>query len=95
MRDCLCNRDIVGHVVAHRTAGHTTRNPYLVRCESKGYENGSTSWLVEPKSDLWHTWIERLGRTQFRYQAPFMSQAEIIEKLSMPEQEFLRWFNKC
>lgn len=95
LRDCLCNRDVIGHVVAHRTAGHTTRNPFLVRCESKGTESGSTYWLVEPQSDLWHTWIERLGRTQFRYQAPFLSIDVIRRYLEMPENEFLRWFQRC
>jgi hypothetical protein len=97
IRDCMVRRGIRGLVAAHRTAGHTTRNPYLVRISSEPDKSPQdpTEWYIDPKSTLWKTWGQRLSKTEFRYQAPFLSSAEIAGFLTRPENEFLRYFQRC
>lgn len=72
-----------GHRIdAHFTAGHTTRNPYVVRFEgdyfSDDYQGGE--WIVDPKSSVWKQWRHELTGT-LRFRFPFMTRGEIHREL--------------
>jgi hypothetical protein len=78
-----------GHVDAHKTAGHTSWNPYLVRflCEDvDDPEFGAIGggWLVEPRSQFWGKWVKKLRArsTGLRYRFPFMDELEIKTELA-------------
>ncbi|MDD5511065.1 MAG: hypothetical protein PHI12_09680 [Dehalococcoidales bacterium] len=66
LRDSMVRHGVsYGWVDAHKTAGHTSWNPYVVRflCEDVddpewGAEGGA--WLVEPRSALWKKWVAAL-----------------------------------
>lgn len=74
----------LGWVDAHKTAGHTTWNPYVVRFHGRtvedverGGEGGS--WIVSPKSPYWKKWRNRLTSDRsFRYEFPFVEEIEIL-----------------
>ena len=77
-----------GWVDGHKTAGHTSFNPFLVRflCEDvddpeHGAEGGS--WLVQPRSQLWRKWIAALKskKNGLRYRFPFLTEMEIKMEL--------------
>jgi hypothetical protein len=77
-----------GWVDGHKTAGHTSWNPFLVRflCEDVddpqfGAVGGA--WLVAPRSQLWKKWIKALKdqKSGMRYRFPFMSEIEIKAEL--------------
>lgn len=83
-----------GWVDAHKTAGHTNWNPYVVRfmCEDVkdpqyGAEGGS--WLVSPGSLYWKRWCRALKNkaTFFRYDFMLMDELEIMEALAGMEKE--------
>jgi len=75
-----------GWIDAHKTAGHTTRNPYVLRFyteelfESEWNVKGG-EWLVSPKSVLWGDWRELL-KTDFRFRFPLLTEREIYKGLS-------------
>lgn len=76
-----------GWVDGHKTAGHTTWNPYVVRflmdSVSELDEQGiGGSWLVGPRSQLWREWREALREGSFRYEFPFMTELEVKAKLA-------------
>lgn len=66
---CARLRSRTGKIVsvyAHLTAGHTTRNPQVLRFpRSDGRRGGQ--WIVEPGSDQYQTW-RRLLTTPHRFQ---------------------------
>lgn len=77
-----------GWVDGHKTAGHTSWNPYLVRflCEDVddpqfGAEGGA--WVVAPRSQLWKKWIKALRDKKggLRYRFPFMTEMMIKREL--------------
>lgn len=75
-----------GWVDAHKTAGHTTRNPFVVRFYVEPTFEGDWdvpggTWLVDPKSKLWRDWRPLL-QTDFRFKFPVMSEADIYAGLS-------------
>lgn len=83
-RDELCK---AGHtecrVVAHTTAGHTTRNPYAIFFEGLGSSIGGVGGVipVTPKQkQLWSTWVKLL-KTNFRFEYPFMTVGEIHDRI--------------
>jgi hypothetical protein len=90
LRDCLRARGIRGEVIAHRTAGHTGWNPYLVRLSTEG----PTHWFVKPFQPEWKKWIKRL-KTQFRFQVPFLEKETVKIFLAMPDDEFSVLFKEC
>ena len=96
IRDCMVSRGITGYVAAHRTAGHTTRNPYLVRISSEPDKcpQSATEWYMDPKSTLWKTWTSRLSRTVFRYQAPFLTNYEINGFMTKDDFDFRKIFER-
>lgn len=90
LRDELVWYDVDrGWVDAHKTAGHVTWNPFVVRFTGKqvkfpifGAEGGA--WIVQPGSASWKNWIAALRSSRIdglRYHFPFMSEAEIIKSL--------------
>jgi hypothetical protein len=89
LRDTMVREDILyGHVDAHKTAGHTSWNPYLVRflCEDvDDPEFGAIGggWLVEPRSQMWKKWVNALRDKEggLRYRFPFMTEMEIKQEL--------------
>lgn len=77
-----------GWVDAHKTAGHTTWNPYVIRflCsdvedEEEGAMGGA--WIVEPRSQFWKKWRTALKSAEgtLRYDFPFLSELEIKQQL--------------
>jgi hypothetical protein len=71
-------------VYAHTTAGHTTRNPYVVRLSGDRAE-----FLIKPGSPLWSTWRRELwvleqktNRDSLRFLFPFLSQEQLEMWLS-------------
>lgn len=77
LRDALSERGITGHVDAHVTTGHTTRNPYVRRfwCDGQAAGTGG-DWLVAPGSPKWRAWVRALkGPMRFRF--PWLTPAEI------------------
>jgi len=89
LRDAMVREGFVGgHVDAHKTAGHTTRNPYVVRFltdnilthEKFDYSGGS--WIVEPGSMFWKKWVRYLHESKtLRYTFPFLTEMEIKNSL--------------
>jgi hypothetical protein len=77
LRDALSERGITGHVDAHVTTGHTTRNPHLRRFYMDGAAVGTGGdWLVAPGSPKWRRWVTALkGDMRFRF--PWLTAAEI------------------
>lgn len=67
-------------VDAHKTAGHTTRNPYVRRFDASQQGKGGT-WIVDPDGPLWRRWVRALRETPLRYEFPLLSQAEIHARL--------------
>jgi hypothetical protein len=89
LRDEMVRQGLTrGWVDGHKTAGHTSWNPFLVRfwCEDvDDPEIGATggAWLVAPRSQAWKKWIKALRdqSTGMRYRFPFMSEMEIKMEL--------------
>ncbi len=82
LRDGLAGAGLTEcRVDAHKTAGHTTFNPYLVRFLGVRASEPGGFWLVQPRSELWDEWRGGLhGDLRFRF--PLMSQAEIVAELN-------------
>ena len=77
-----------GWVDAHKTKGHTTINPFLVRflcSEVDDPEEGGVggAWLVESQSQMWRAWRDALvdADTHLRYDFPFMTEMDIKKRL--------------
>ena len=77
LRDALAERGITGHVDAHVTTGHTTKNPYVRRfwCDGQAAGTGG-DWLVAPGSPKWRAWIRAL-KGDMRWRFPWLTPAEI------------------
>ena len=80
---------VLGQVDAHKTAGHTTWNPYVVRflCDAvEDYREGGQggAWIVAPGSQFWKPWMKALDnkRGGLRYRFPFLSELEIKAELA-------------
>lgn len=77
LRDALSERGITGHVDAHVTTGHTTRNPYVRRFYMDGAAAGTGGdWLVAPGSPKWRKWVTAL-KGDMRWRFPWLTPAEI------------------
>jgi len=77
-----------GWVDAHKTAGHTAWNPFVVRFLCSAVEDplfGAVGghWLVAPGSQQWKQWVKKLRTTLtgLRYRFPFMTEFEIMSEL--------------
>jgi hypothetical protein len=63
-------------VFGHDTAGHTTRNPYVVvHWSSSAYRDAR--YIIRPRGPYWRKWIEELKHGDFRFRFPFMTNTEI------------------
>ncbi len=83
LRDALCRAGAVDcQVDAHDRAGHTTKNPYVVRFMGQGSATGGQGgqWIVAPKSKLWGRWVRAL-RGDLRFRFPLMDVAAIHAEL--------------
>lgn len=76
----LGRMNIAGHVDAHKTSGHTTWNPYVVRFQNT-IESPRAAWLVEPGSESWKNWVKAVRGSNLRFEFPFMSEFEIKQTL--------------
>lgn len=89
LRDNMVRAGISNGIVdAHKTAGHTSWNPYVVRflCSdvvTPEYGGTGGAWLVEPRSESWRSWVKALKdkKRGLRYRFPYMSQYEILSEL--------------
>jgi hypothetical protein len=86
LRDALCRAGAVNcQVDAHTTAGHTTRNPFVRRFLGMGSRVGGVGgfWIVSPTNrPLWAKWRRALREGSLRFDFPFLSIAEIHERLT-------------
>jgi hypothetical protein len=83
LRDALVARGARnGWIDAHLTAGHTTRNPHVVRFKmDPGALNGG-QYIIDPKSPYWGRWVDALAAPavagfQMRYGFPTFTREEI------------------
>ena len=88
LRDEMGRQGFVGHVDAHKTAGHASMNPYVVRFECSGIDDlvrggRGGKWLI-PRGTFWGVWSQALHdpANTLRYRFPFMSSSQIIYELS-------------
>jgi len=79
-----------GWVDGHKTAGHTTWNPWLVRflCQDvDDPEVGATGgcWIVQPRSEQWRAWVEALREKEsgMRYAFPILSRDAVHLRLPL------------
>jgi hypothetical protein len=94
MRDSLCKIGLVDcQVDGHINAGHTTRNPFVVRFLGNGRPQGGLGghYIIDPpgtkyahtertKRKLWDKWRAGLkGELQYTY--PMMTTNEIVAQL--------------
>lgn len=82
LRDSLnFNFGWTGWIDAHKTAGHTTWNPYAVRFVAG--QNFGGQWIISPDSPLWKKWVKALHKNSnnIRYNFLTMTQKEIIKSL--------------
>ena len=83
LRDSLCRQGITQcQVDGHLTAGHTTRNPFLVRFLGNGRsEGGIGGEMIVPRDHaLWKKWGQSLkGGMQFAF--PMMTTKQILDHL--------------
>lgn len=83
LRDALSARGIAGHIDAHTTAGHTTRNPHVQRFEMGAPPDElAGDWIVAPDDPLWRAWVRALKSGNLRLRFPLMSRDEIRAELS-------------
>jgi len=94
LRDCAHNRGLTCRVVAHKTPGHTTWNPYMAFVETEPGLPDETFWVVEPGSRYWLKFVKRM-KTTFRYAVPFMTIPEINRVMSLSEADFLKKYEVC
>lgn len=78
-----------GWVDAHKTAGHTSWNPYLVRflhssVTDVDYGAVGGHWVVAPGSESWRSWINALKskKNAMRWRFPFMTELQIKAELA-------------
>lgn len=91
LRDGLVRHGVTdGWVDAHKTAGHTNWNPYVVRMRCSDVVNPERGgiggiWLVPPSSPRWKRWCKALRDkdTGLRYDFLVMDRDEIIEKIQI------------
>jgi hypothetical protein len=89
LRDNLCQLELINcRVMGHKTAGHCSRNPYVVFFDGDGTPEGKTEnsyeggeWVVVPGSVLWDKWRKALSG-DLRFRMPFMTREEIQEELA-------------
>lgn len=84
VRDELCVRGLNRCVVdAHTTAAHTTKNPHVRRFEGMGSSVGGVGgyYIAPQKSASWKKWVALL-KTDFRFEFPYMSTADIHLRLA-------------
>jgi hypothetical protein len=81
LRDALCRArtDWVGHVDAHVSTAHTTRNPHVRRFTA----GGTSEYLIRADSPLWPAW-KRALKGDLRFRFPLMSRSDIEVELKAP-----------
>lgn len=82
LRDAMARAGLTGGWVdGHKTAGHATWNPYVVRFPCN-FEGVGGEWLIKPKSGLWKPWVRALKeKGGLRHRFPVMSRQEIEDEL--------------
>lgn len=80
LRTELVSKGIAATVYGHKTAGHTTWNPYVVAFDPDCASIGGR-WVVSPTGPLWRTWVDAMRNTDMRLIFPFMRQDAIREWL--------------
>lgn len=91
LRDGLAFYGITeGWVDAHKTAGHTTWNPYVVRflCEDvDDPEFGAVggSWIVAPRSKYWKRWVNALRKNTGKLRWGFLFEEELHIKYRLDD----------
>lgn len=69
-------------VVAHTTAGHTTRNPYKRRFAAVSrWGSMGGAWIVAPGSALWSRWRDAMRRTDLWLDVLEREPAELLEAI--------------
>lgn len=73
-----------GWVDAHKTAGHATWNPYVVRFLMQA-SFPRAAWLVEPGSQMWRAWVKAVRGTNVRFEFPFWTEFDLKTDLWVGE----------
>src|SRR5690606_18287712 len=63
LRDALsADHHMHGHVDAHASLGHATKNPFVRRfwMDGESADIGG-DWLISPGSPAWRTWVRRMA----------------------------------
>lgn len=91
LRDELVRANLTRcQVDAHKTRGHATWNPFLVRFSGVDVVDRSTGgiggkWLITPQSELWSRWVDKLNDRAaiglLRYRFPYMTADQIVAEL--------------
>lgn len=70
-----------GWVDGHKTAGHTSWNPYVVRfmCDADADAEGG-AWIVQPGSGMWKRWREALKKNTGGLRYEFFRKDELAIK---------------
>jgi hypothetical protein len=99
LRDSLVRNGIEkGWVDAHKTAGHTTWNPYVVRflCEDvvdPEYGAVGGGWIVEPGSKYWKEWVAALRNNFDGLRWGYLFEEELHIKQRLDGKEHLMSFS--
>ncbi len=83
LADELGQRGVRAEVIAHLTAGHTTKNPYAVRITADpeiGTVTRTTIVQTKPRA-AWRNWIDRLRNTALRFVFPFRKDSQINQEV--------------
>jgi hypothetical protein len=73
-----------GWIDAHKTSGHTTWNPYVVRFMMQD-SSPRAAWLVEPGSQMWGPWVKAVRGTNVRFEFPFWTEIDLKTDLWVGE----------
>lgn len=81
LRDGLLALGAMPRVIAHATAGHAFRNPY-VRVFGRDTTAGG-EWLVVPGSPAWRPWVRALAGGDLWLRMPAMTREQILAELGV------------
>ena len=73
-----------GWIDAHKTAGHCSQNPFVVRFDVEAGRIGG-EWLVQSHGPYWQQWIRALqGKGDLRLRFSTMTREQVIAEIRYP-----------
>lgn len=80
LRDAVLAHGKRPRVLAHTTAGHAFRNPYVRVFDASTDKGGE--WLIAPGSPDWHAWVKALAGGDLWARMPFMQRDAVQAELA-------------